>query len=249
MWFRVSFFPNKPDLVAVVTIDGSIYWKCENVGEFLGYSNTNRFAIRYGTNDLNKLVPKYARTCKQIPVFSFEKMTETMSKVKFSFKNVDKLSFLWSEGNIEITDTVSKLIQNASPRIIFTDNKNAIKITDWVKSYVEECLRNFSRIQTMEDIDMKKIKPNPPKEVKNTCTEEECQQVLPQTKSENVSYGQDEDLMDFSPCVKSESDPLPISNPIFQIAYDGMIIPEEIHLNINGEIYTYIKTFTHLIEG
>lgn len=259
MWFRVCFVSNRPDILAFVGADGKIYWKTESVARFLGYKRTDRFAQRYGKVDLNNLVPKLAGTFTKQPVFSFEEMIETMSNVRYPYTKVKRLSSLWAEGNvINLVDSGPTLIPNASPRLLFTDNKNTIKIKDWIKSYVEASLKNFSRLECMEKLtyieqsknNVEEIIPNLPEiENKNQFKEKkEHQQVPIETSKKSIPH-MEEEAMDVTPSTNEISDVESFINPIFKITYNGMIIPEEIYLNINGEVYSYIKAFPHLIDG
>lgn len=121
MWLKLSFFDDRPSLLAAVMSDGKVYFKTSDLGRFLGYSNSYSFAKRYGTGDFRKMVPwkslqphgkisgeNIAFPVNTTMVFDFEEMISTIRKtlpnhaLPFDEKRIEELKTLWYLGVVSI---------------------------------------------------------------------------------------------------------------------------------------------------
>lgn len=246
MYFRLSIFPGRSDLLAVVASDGNVYWKGYDIGRFLGYCNAYQFANKYA-KDLKSLIPFEH---KKVRFFTFEEMLDVMKRVRYSLKDIDKFVTLYSNGMVEDVSLTNRLNSKTCPRLIVTKDKGSIRLQDWIKKYVNSSIEYFNQLKMLiESSKATNLK------IKNESnTNEEPQSLTAESETVNG--------MNFPPVIHMEEELGAqegneaalnnneiITDGVFQIAFDGMQVPEEILLNINGQVYAYVKAFTHLKES
>ena len=164
MWFRVSFYIDKPSLHAVIALDGNVYFKATDLGKFLGYSSIYSFGRRHGVRNLNKMIPQEfipryynSRPNTIFPVIDFNDMIKIIRKtyykhsVRFGEKQIEHLQTLWRFG------TVSKHLFPAvlpiSPRVAFPINVQPpgigdMSLQDWIREFSDMTLKMFERYKT-----------------------------------------------------------------------------------------------------
>lgn len=248
MWFQISFFPDRPDLLAAVASDGNVYWNAESVAKFLGYRHAKYFPQRYAKRNLNDLIPAFAAHHDPIPIFTFKEMIETMKTVKKSFQKVDRLVTLWSKGLINVSDAAPTVTPGNCPRLVVVlEHGKGIPIQEWIRQYTRDCLKNFTRLLEQENI-LKAERKSASEKVK-----EEEKLISQSTRDANVQTNKESPMdveyweNDVLTMASSVEEPLNLStraiypNPAAQLDVGDNTVPEEIYLSLNGKVYSYIN--------
>lgn len=268
MYFRLEFFPKRSDLLAVVASDGNVYWNGYDVGQFLGYCNAYQFARRYAKRNLDSLIP-FQR--KKGCFFTFEEMLDIMKSVRNSLKDIDKFITLFSNGLVEPSTDLNlfltdRLDPKQCPRLIVSEDKGSIRLQDWMKQYVNSRTEYYNELKkrigyAFLDIQLENVISSPlAMQTDAPCNHQEEPLNLT-INDESIADAEPPsvNVIDSPPVIHMEEEnnaPETVSNNnvtitdgVFQILFDGMQVPEEILLNINGQLYAYVKAFTHLKES
>lgn len=241
MFFRVSFVPKRSDLVAAVGKDGNIYWCSLSIQKFLNYKS-DVITQRHATRELNQFIPKSVAPFKSKKVFTFAEMITLMKTVRKNFPQADSLPLLWSEGRVITVDATPRMLVEASPRLILTEQEDSVRIRDWVSLYVRNVLMEFSSMSKREPILCQKNKPTqgeigPPAD--------NSDQILPELEPMDLEYynaKETETIPSENGKVReAQANELALPNPSLQLDVGSDTIPEEIYIKLNGIIYSYLN--------
>lgn len=173
MWLKLSFFPDRHSLLAVVASDGNVYFKASEVGKFLGYSSHYTFAKRHATRNLRKMIPckftygrggRAATDVNTTMVFDFEEMISTIRKtfknheIPCDEKRIDELKKLWQLGTvstekhdadnfrqqIHLPDPKSHMSHTAPfPLEVRLDRPDGVNVQEWIGEFSDRVLKMF----------------------------------------------------------------------------------------------------------
>lgn len=101
--FKVSLFPDRPELVTLIGQDGHVWFRANDIGKFLEYKNTSGFAKRYAAMYSSEVIPEFWRPLfkKHFLVFS---LTDVLHLMKF-LRRFDPNTFqlIWNTGILKKT--------------------------------------------------------------------------------------------------------------------------------------------------
>lgn len=242
MSFNLAFFLGRTLFSAVVAKDGNVYFHGADVGRFLGYCNPYQFAANHAKVKLTSEQLLFNR--KGGPYIPYEDLLTVIKKATESGKFLnDYNSFLelYTSGMVEDVCSVPEFDCEKTPTLT-VKKEGSIKLHDWIKKFVGLCLEKHADLEMHEDLNL----PDTTEFDPTLNNREEPLNLT--TKEETIPDEMDIEDEPLIVTCKKETPQDDIADPILHIACEGMRVPHEVCININGQLYTYVKAFTHLSE-